>query len=264
MGVLLILTLMSYYDLKEKAYGEVVSPTRSDIKEYYCVDGEITSNSVRFVKIPECNYDEIRWFVEPENEVSVGEKLGVCGKVSIYSSCDGVIKEINTVGEEPYIKVQTFDSLLFKTIVPLEIESKLKEVMYDKDGNKFNLEKKSRQYSEQGVAVLYKLEDATNYRYGQILKAFSLYTGEVFSGVLVLPKSCVYKGYDDKMYVRLCDDAGYYIREQEVNTGFEMNGFVSVVGITEKEKCDAGYSYAKNNEDIPNDIELAIPSQEEE
>lgn len=244
------------YELREKAYGEIVSPTREEIKEYYNVDGEIISDSVRFMKIPICNYENIRWLVELEQEVSTGEKIGFCGDTNIYSSCDGIIKEIDTAREEPFIKAQTFDKLVFKAVMPLEKADKMKDTMYDKKGNKFCLIKKSRQYTDEGITVLYKIDNASDYRYGQKMSEFKLYTGEVYSDVLVLPKSCVYKGFDDKMYVRLCDNAGYYIREQEVNVGFEINNLISVTGIKESDYCDSGYSYAKNNEDIPNDIEF--------
>ena len=142
------------YDLREKAYGEVVSPTRSDIKEYYILNGKITSETVRFMKLPVCDYDNIRWLVDIGDEVSTGMKIGFSGDVKIYASCDGIVEEINVLGEESYVRVQTFDGLLFEAVVPLDIECKLKDVMYDKEGNKFTLVKRSRQYSENGIAIV--------------------------------------------------------------------------------------------------------------
>ena len=254
----------SNYDLREKAYGEIVSPTRSDIKEYYTLDGKVTSESVRFMKIPECDYDNIRWLIDIGDEVCTGQKIGFSKDVKIYASCDGIVEEINVMGEDSYVRVQAFEGLLFEIIVPVDIERKLNEVMYDSEGKEFTLVKKSRQYTESGVAVTYKIGDAKNYRYGQEITGMQLYTGEVYSEVLVVPTSCVYKEYDGKYYVRVCDDAGYFLNEQEVNVGYEMNGFISITGISENVKCDAGYSYAKNDEDIPNEVDLLPPSEDYE
>ena len=68
-----------------------MSPVRSDIKEYNTLNGKITSETVRFMKLPVCDYDNIRWLIDIGDEISTGMKIGFSGDVKIYASCDAFL-----------------------------------------------------------------------------------------------------------------------------------------------------------------------------
>lgn len=244
------------YQLKEKAYGSLINPSRQEIKEYYEVKGEISSNIIQFIEIPMSNSSEIKMVVEEGEEVYNGQIIGYCNGVNIISSYDGVVKVIEKASDKTVVKIQSFEGLVLKAFIPGELEDRFANVMYDEAGIAFTLISKSKQYKEEGIECIYSMSDISQYRFGQKFDSFRLYTGQIFSETLVIPKDCIYQKNDKKNYVRLCDDGGYFIREQEVELGLEINNFIAISGLKEEDNCDSGYSYVMQDKDVPRDMGL--------
>ena len=61
--------------------------------------------------------------------------------------------------------------------------------------------------------------------YGEKLPDIKIYTDKVYSEVLVVNKNCVYKK-GNSYYVRVLDENGYYIKEQEVKVSLETEEYM--------------------------------------
>lgn len=64
--------------------------------------------------------------------------------------------------------------------------------------------------------------DSAEYIYGMELKNLQLYTGNVYTGSLVLLEKCLYQkeqGENQPWYVRQVTEDGYYISEVTVQCG---------------------------------------------
>lgn len=234
---------------KEKAYGELKETTRMDIKENYEISGEIISQTYRSVKIPYSDEQTLKLNIEVEDEVHTGEKIGYLGDgKEVYSSCNGIVKEINLEGEEPNIKVLSFDRLLLKANVKKEIAQKLNGELTDENGIKYEVVEKSNQMIEGGMEVLLYIKQNNCYNYGEKVNNLLLYTGKEFENVITIDQSCVYtkSGGTDK-YVRICNQMGEYVKEQRVEVSFDAGDNVCVTGIDENVLCDSGYKYVIND-----------------
>ena len=64
----------------------------------------------------------------------------------------------------------------------------------------------------------------------------------MYKDVLVVNKSCIGKQNDGLYYVRIVDQDGNFMYEQNVELGFENGKYVCVTGIEEGTFCDGGYS----------------------
>ena len=70
----------------------------------------------------------------------------------------------------------------------------------------------------------------------------------VYSEVLVVNKNCVYKK-GNSYYVRVLDENGYYINEQEVKVSLETEEYMAISGVEEGTICDSGYKAFIRQED---------------
>lgn len=97
------------------------------------------------------------------------------------------------------------------------------------------------------VKVVFDI-DSKSYMYGEELPDIKIYTDKVYSEVLVVNKNCVYKK-GNSYYVRVLDENGYYIKEQEVKVSLETEEYMAISGVEEGTICDAGYKAFIRQED---------------
>ena len=237
------------YDFKEKAYGSLVTPCRENIEEYYTISGEITSDKIHKINLPQETQEKITISIKEGEEVHCGDVIGKVGTNSIYASCNGIVKEI-CIGEESFVEVNAFYNLILKAYVDKSALRHFKDVMYDEQGNKYKLVSKSNQCTDMGIEVKFAMSK-TDYNYGEKVEELNLYTGQTYSDILMINSNCVYqKPGGDQYYVRICDSNGVFKEECEVEVGFEYRDLISIVGIEENVYCDSGYKFVINNEEI--------------
>ncbi len=232
----------SEYFFEEMAYGMPIAAYRTDMEHYVKTEGIVTSSTYSFIEINAESPSGIRIITDTDNEVHKGEIVGYAEGVPVISNYDGIVTEICT-DNGGYIKLQTFDNPVISCYVSernIEMMKKA-ERLEDDEGNILTIEKISNICSEEGIEVLLKCKDDI-YQYGAVIPDLKIYTGIVFTDILVVDKSCVYKRSKNGVsYVRLVDEDRHFIREISVETGYENENVVSVSNITEGALCDSGY-----------------------
>ncbi|MBE5934859.1 MAG: hypothetical protein E7262_03615 [Lachnospiraceae bacterium] len=251
-------------EFKEKAYGELEEPVRTTIEEYYEVSGVITSNTFRNVKLPSSSTDMINLSVNIEDEIYVGQKIGYLGNKEVYSSCNGIVKEIILEDEEPKLKVLAFENLVLKVITTKDIAQVLNGVLKDEEDNEYSVIRKSNQLVDGKQEVYLSIKINNNFKYGEEISNLKLYTGKKYEDVLAINKNCVYtKPGIEKKYVRICSELGEVIEERQVEVAYESDDVMCVTGVEEGEKCDSGYKFVINGDEFRFDDRAPDSSLEE-
>lgn len=241
----------------EKAYGELISPVRSDVKECYKVSGEITSCTYQYIDLPCSSISSVNLCINEGDEVQCGEYIGNVRSVGIYSPCNGIFKEI-IEGPKLQLKILTFNPLVLKINVNKDDADKFNCQLMDDNGIVYQVIEKSNQIVNGGLELVLSMTGMYSYSFGEKVEDVSLYTGREYTDVITIDKSCVYKKPgSDIQYVRICNEKGEFINEQQVEVGFEMGDIVCVSGIDENVYCDSGYKYVVNDEEIKNSTEVS-------
>lgn len=233
----------TYYEYKEAAYGEPIRVTRADIEYYVTTDGVISSSEYITIDIKDIESDNI--LVQPGNEIYKDKEI-TTGQKIIKAPCNGIVESVDTGNR---IRVLSFDKLQLVTNIPID---KLKYIKESKslsfnENEKLTVREISNIAQGNKVKVVFDI-DSKSYMYGEELPDIKIYTDKVYSEVLVVNKNCVYKK-GNSYYVRVLDENGYYINEQEVKVSLETEEYMAIFGVEEGTICDSGYKAFIRQED---------------
>lgn len=233
----------TYYEYKEAAYGEPIRVTRADIKYYVTTDGVISSSEYITIDIKDIESDNI--LVQPGNEIYKDKEI-TTGQKIIKAPCNGIVESVDTGNR---IRVLSFDKLQLVTNIPIDKLNYIKESksLSFNENEKLMVREISNIAQGNKVKVVFDI-DSKSYMYGEELPDIKIYTDKVYSEVLVVNKNCVYKK-GNSYYVRVLDENGYYINEQEVKVSLETEEYMAISGVEEGTICDSGYKAFIRQED---------------
>lgn len=233
----------TYYEYKEAAYGEPIRVTRADIEYYVTTDGVISSSEYITIDIKDIESDNI--LVQPGNEIYKDKEI-TTGQKIIKAPCNGIVESVDTGNR---IRVLSFDKLQLVTNIPIDKLNYIKESksLSFNENEKLTVREISNIAQGNKVKVVFDI-DSKSYMYGEELPDIKIYTDKVYSEVLVVNKNCVYKK-DNSYYVRVLDENGYYINEQEVKVSLETEEYMAISGVEEGTICDSGYKAFIRQED---------------
>lgn len=233
----------TYYEYKEAAYGEPIRVTRADIEYYVTTDGVISSSEYITIDIKDIESDNI--LVQPGNEIYKDKEI-TTGQKIIKAPCNGIVESVDT---DNRIRVLSFDKLQLVTNIPIDKLNYIKESksLSFNENEKLTVREISNIAQGNKVKVVFDI-DSKSYMYGEELPDIKIYTDKVYSEVLVVNKNCVYKK-GNSYYVRVLDENGYYINEQEVKVSLETEEYMAISGVEEGTICDSGYKAFIRQED---------------
>lgn len=233
----------TYYEYKEAAYGEPIRVTRADIEYYVTTDGVISSSEYITIDIKDIESDNI--LVQPGNEIYKDKEI-TTGQKIIKAPCNGIVESVDTGNR---IRVLSFDKLQLVTNIPIDKLNYIKESksLSFNENEKLTVREISNIAQDNKVKVVFDI-DSKSYMYGEELPDIKIYTDTVYSEVLVVNKNCVYKK-GNSYYVRVIDENGYYINEQEVKVSLETEEYMAISGVEEGTICDSGYKAFIRQED---------------
>ena len=233
----------TYYEYKEAAYGEPIRVTRADIEYYVTTDGVISSSEYITIDIKDIESDNI--LVQPGNEIYKDKEI-TTGQKIIKAPCNGIVESVDTGNR---IRVLSFDKLQLVTNIPIDKLNYIKErkSLSFNENKKLTVREISNIAQGNKVKVVFDI-DSKSYMYGEELPDIKIYTDKVYSEVLVVNKNCVYKK-GNSYYVRVLDENGYYINEQEVKVSLETEEYMAISGVEEGTICDSGYKAFIRQED---------------
>ena len=233
----------TYYEYKEAAYGEPIRVTRADIEYYVTTDGVISSSEYITIDIKDIESDNI--LVQPGNEIYKDKEI-TTGQKIIKALCNGIVESVDTGNR---IRVLSFDKLQLVTNIPIDKLNYIKESksLSFNENEKLTVREISNIAQGNKVKVVFDI-DSKSYMYGEELPDIKIYTDKVYSEVLVVNKNCVYKK-GNSYYVRVLDENGYYINEQEVKVSLETEEYMAISGVEEGTICDSGYKAFIRQED---------------
>ena len=233
----------TYYEYKEAAYGEPIRVTRADIEYYVTTDGVISSSEYITIDIQDIESDNI--LVQPGNEIYKDKEI-TTGQKIIKAPCNGIVESVDTGNR---IRVLSFDKLQLVTNIPIDKLNYIKESksLSFNENEKLTVREISNIAQGNKVKVVFDI-DSKSYMYGEELPDIKIYTDKVYSEVLVVNKNCVYKK-GNSYYVRVLDENGYYINEQEVKVSLETEEYMAISGVEEGTICDSGYKAFIRQED---------------
>lgn len=233
----------TYYEYKEAAYGEPIRVTRADIEYYVTTDGVISSSEYITIDIKDIESDNI--LVQPGNEIYKDKEI-TTGQKIIKAPCNGIVESVDTGNR---IRVLSFDKLQMVTNIPIDKLNYIKESksLSFNENEKLTVREISNIAQGNKVKVVFDI-DSKSYMYGEELPDIKIYTDKVYSEVLVVNKNCVYKK-GNYYYVRVLDENGYYIKEQEVKVSLETEEYMAISGVEEGTICDSGYKAFIRQED---------------
>ena len=233
----------TYYEYKEAAYGEPMRVTRADIEYYVTTDGVISSSEYITIDIKDIESDNI--LVQPGNEIYKDKEI-TTGQKIIKAPCNGIVESVDTGNR---IRVLSFDKLQLVTNIPIDKLNYIKESksLSFNENEKLTVREISNIAQGNKVKVVFDI-DSKSYMYGEELPDIKIYTDKVYSEVLVVNKNCVYKK-GNSYYVRVLDENGYYINEQEVKVSLETEEYMAISGVEEGTICDSGYKAFIRQED---------------
>ena len=233
----------TYYEYKEAAYGEPIRVTRADIEYYVTTDGVISSSEYITIDIKDIERDNI--LVQPGDEIYKDKEI-TTGQKIIKAPCIGIVESVDTGNR---IRVLSFDKLQLVTNIPIDKLNYIKESksLSFNENEKLTVREISNIAQGNKVKVVFDI-DSKSYMYGEELPDIKIYTDKVYSEVLVVNKNCVYKK-GNSYYVRVLDENGYYINEQEVKVSLETEEYMAISGVEEGTICDSGYKAFIRQED---------------
>lgn len=233
----------TYYEYKEAAYGEPIRVTRADIEYYVTTDGVISSSEYITIDIKDIERDNI--LVQPGDEIYKDKEI-TTGQKIIKAPCNGIVESVDTGNR---IRVLSFDKLQLVTNIPIDKLNYIKESksLSFNENEKLTVREISNIAQGNKAKVVFDI-DSKSYMYGEELPDIKIYTDKVYSEVLVVNKNCVYKK-GNSYYVRVLDENGYYINEQEVKVSLETEEYMAISGVEEGTICDSGYKAFIRQED---------------
>lgn len=228
--------------LEQLAYGHSEMVTRREIPEIVKLNGVVVSAKKEFVEIGNNSGNmDIRLLVAEGDYINKEQLIAYIGNKPIYSDKSGIICSVN-LAERAYLVINSTDSLLIEgkcTKSELNIIKSL-EKLFDEAGNEYTLGEINEYLDEDNMFTYFLYGD--DLIMGEQYKNMCLYTGKVFSNVLVVDKNCVYsKDNSEKKYIRVIDENNIFVEERSVSIGGIYDPYVVIDGAEEGTLCDSGY-----------------------
>ena len=232
--------------LREMSIGGVGEAIRTDVAEYITIHGNFTSNTYIYQELDYRYPEKIRWYVSCGDEIQKGQSMGFYQGSEVTAEATGIVDEINSYGDNAYVRIQLFTPVEFESRVDERVLSILNRSagLTTEDGETVTLIFASNRKNADGTTNIRMTIESEKYTYGQSVDAFRLMTGRVYYGALALPANCVYQkepGDNNPWYVRQVTALGQYMAEIEVEIGYSNGDMVCVSGISEGTFYDSGY-----------------------
>lgn len=233
--------------LTKTSYGALCEAKRIDVEEYFTVSGEYVSISKHVLDISEmAENGNVFVFVKEGDLVNIGDRIGVCGDTDICSPVSGVISGIEITGGRECVFIDDYEDVALK----IKCTNNSRYVKYMKNGTELK-DSKGNKYV---VSKCYEVQNTDGY-YEVLISScddvflhksgacdLTLTNGMVYTQMLVLDKSCIYRyEYSDVYYVRQVDEVGNFIAELEVELGISTGRYIGVEGVEEGMLFDSGY-----------------------
>ncbi len=231
--------IAGYSFSEEYAYGSVVTPTRMTMAEYMSVSGVYAGYQDIFVDLSD--YDGLFLSVDEGDEVTLGQEIGFDRNGNtLLAETNAVVTEINR--SEGYIRMTDLNEVALECYVSVSYANLLSQMsgsLTDENGDKVELLFRSVQIRSDG-AVFVRLKTGTT---GEIGKtgSFKIYTGTVYSNVLVVKNNCLYRNNSGDWCVRKTLANGVVVGEQVVGVGYSDGEYTMITaGIDENTLLDSG------------------------
>ncbi len=229
------------YQIVEKAYGDPKQVFRQSISECFELSGSFTAKSSIFIDVNNKDSKAVRTLASIGDEVKNGDAIAVIGDVTVYSTVNGIISDMNLYGKDGYVKLLDLENLLFECSVDEDSSMTVGDTYTTEDNETIELVSLSNMSDESGRKAYFKVTGGS-FIYGQA-KVFKVYTGTVYQNVLVIQEKCVYqKEAGGVHYVRRVDESGVVIGELEVEVGISDGTYITITGVEEGWYCDSGYA----------------------
>lgn len=231
---------------RETAYGTVSMAMRMDVREIITVSGVCVSNSFSYMELDKKNASKTRWEVSSGDEMREGQVIGTYNGKEIKSSLTGIIAEMDTYSESPFIKVKLLEPVELECFVDDKTLSAIKRAgdeLTTEDEEKVELTYTALTKDPEGRTKVRLSVDSDYYAYGMEIKELKLLTGRAYLSTLVLDPRCLYQkeaGSKD-WYARKVTEDGFFIEEVKVEVGYDNGNVVCVTGVNEGEYFDTGY-----------------------
>lgn len=230
----------------DAAFGAPVLAAREDVAEKVYVSGVFVPCETYDMELKGMNPDQIRWSVNPGDEVAEGEVLGVLRGTDIVSPVSGIVDTINSYATAPYIRFRLVEPIELECYVDQETLADLRsaDALTTKNDEPVTLKSVSITRTADGMTAIRLSVESDRYACGQGVSQLELRTGRVFQKALVLPLKCVYQktaGEDEPWYAREVTADGTLLGEIEVKLGYSNGKVVCVSGPQEGHYYDSGY-----------------------
>lgn len=237
------------YMYKEASYGAPVSVRREDIEQYYTISGEVVSNAYNFVNINANDASDIQVCVNIGDEIIKGNTVAKINGKDVVSEYNGIVEDIDS-GERGYIKLKSLDKLELVCNMDKNVVDSIRSLktLTLEDGRKATIKRISNIMTDNKIPVTFEIENC-EYVYGEVISDIKVFTGKVFSGLLVVDKNAVYKKPDNNYYIREVDSNGYFVEEIQVQVNYETESLIGITGVDEGTLCDSGYKNLVENAD---------------
>jgi hypothetical protein len=230
----------------DSSFGQPVRATREDVAEKVYVSGVFVPAETYDMELKGMNPDQIRWSVNPGDEVAEGDVLGVLRGTDIVSPVSGIVDTINSYTTAPYVRFRLVEPIELECYVDQEALADLRsaDALTTKNDEAVTLKSVSITRTPEGLTAVRLSVESDRYACGQGVTQLELHTGRVFQKALVLPVKCVYQktpGEDEPWYAREVTADGTVVGEVEVKLGYSNGKVVCVSGPQEGHYYDSGY-----------------------
>ena len=237
----------------DSAYGEICQASRGDLEEFVTVSGSYVCKEYAYMELDYRDPSMIRWEVSDGDVIFQDQVLGYYKGDPVISTVTGVIAQIQTYGTEAHIQVK----LLAPTVLECKVNDAVLHALHRSEGLRtqegavITLSYESPVKNSDGTTTI-TLTTETPGIYGSSVDELVIYTGRVYTGVLMLDADCVYQkeqGEDNPWFVRQVSADGIYQKEVEVELGYMSGDWVCVTGVNEGDWFDSGYKQVLAGDD---------------
>ncbi|MCR5677683.1 MAG: hypothetical protein K6G13_06580 [Agathobacter sp.] len=224
------------FSFEVSSYGETVTIERQEMYEYYVVDLKASSITYRDITVN----NRAKLLCKVGDEISKGQLIADDGTTAEF---DGEITDIE-YGDKITLTCLDIDQLVLELDLPADKYGLISGKKFQNEqGDTFEIVKKSKMITDGMFHMILSMPEDMHMIYGQELTNYTLYTGTVYHDALTVEKNCVYQR-GSSYYVRIVDENGKFVSEEEVKLGYADEKYVCVSGdgIEEGMYCDSGYA----------------------
>ncbi len=230
----------------DSAYGDICPAYRGDLHEFVTIDGQYVCHDYGYMELEYKDPSAIRWEVSVGDMIVQDQLLGYYKGEPVNATVTGIISAMQTYGTDAYIQVQ----LIAPTILECQVDDadlraiRRGEALTTEEGDAVTLLYEAPLKNADGTTTIQLSIAGEEGRYGATVEDLAIYTGRVYTGVLMVDSRCVYQrqqGEGEPWYVRKVTQDGIVINEVEVQVGYDDGKYICVTGVNEGEFFDAGY-----------------------